>query len=279
MSFAKGYVKDAPHKRTQIDVAHLLGTRPYKAAPAVASLDQYVRSPCLDQNMTSSCTGHGTAQALYVAFAAIGSPLPFFPSPKDIYAITRSLERVQNPDGSYPSLRDNGAMPSDVMSAISQWGVRAMKGPSPLGFDTDCDSQNVNEEEKFGDLEADSQLMVVGEHRVDETALDFTEQVVSCIAAGVPCGIGVFVDTAFENWNPSNGAIQTVDMNDPQGGGHWIALTGYSTANGKRIFHGPNSWGPGWGAAGFWQATEDWLRAACSDCYAMSVRRYSKLGG
>ena len=81
-------------------------------------------------------------------------------------------------------------------------------------------------------------------------------------------GLWWFEDMAFMNYDPQFGPIKTVDLTDPKGGGHWFLITSYRTgADGKKIFRGPNSWGPGWGDAGHFEVTEDWLKKSCWDCY------------
>lgn len=271
MSYSKGYRQDPAYRRTQKSSRLRFGTSP--TPPPSASLEQYEYTPILDQNQCGSCTGHGTAQGLYVAFKAAGSPLSYCPSPKDTYATTRALERAASTSATLPPLTDSGAMPADVMTAISQWGIRPMTAPSPQGFNSDVDPSNVNDEPNLTDLEADAEKVVVGEYRIDEQAADFVTQVMASVAAGVPVGIGVFVDTGFENWAPPQPPLNTVDMNDPNGGGHWLCITSYRTeTNGKVTFRGPNSWSARWGDAGHFEVTEDWLKTSCSDAYALNVR-------
>lgn len=264
MTRGKGYTPDPARKRTQRPLRHLLGAAP--AYPSAFSLEAY-EAPILDQNACGSCTGHGTAQGIYVAFGAVGAPLPWVPSPGGIYTITRCLERpsIQTP------LTDSGGSPADVMTAISNWGIRPMRAPSPQGFHTDVDPSNVNDEPKLDELGADALNVVVGEYRIDETAPDAVSQVCASIARGVPVGIGVFVDTGFENWDPSSGPYPAVDLTDPAGGGHWLCVTSYRIEGGTTILRGPNSWGPSWGSAGHFEVTDAWLRAAASDIYALNV--------
>jgi hypothetical protein len=107
---------------------------------------------------------------------------------------------------------------------------------------------------------------------VDNTAPTFIAQLCAGIHTCGSAGIGVFVDTGFENYTPEAGPISSVDLNDPNGGGHWLALTSYRVgADGKVIFRGPNSWGPGWGDNGHFEVTEDFMTQSCSDAYIFSV--------
>jgi len=272
--YAKGYRRDLPHKRVQKDAAHLLRAVP--ALPTEVSHEAHEYRPILDQNTTGSCTGHGTAQALFTAFSIDGVPLPWCPSPKGTYANVRAKERADvTPQGAtLPTLTDSGAMPADIMVVLSTFGCKPMKAPSPQGFNSDVDASNVNDEPAFADLEEEALCIVTGEYRIEEASPDFIQQVCAALAfggvlaKGAPVGIGVFVDTAFENWDPAKGPLKDVDLSDPQGGGHWICITSYRTgADGKKIFRGPNSWTDQWGDAGHFEVTEDWLRKACWDCY------------
>ena len=266
MKYSLGYRPDPPHRRTQKDFAHHHFTG--ATNPTFASLERF-EGPILDQNHCGSCTGHGTAQGLHVAFEAQGKPLPFFPSPKGIYANTRAIERATSQVEAIPPLSDDGAMPSDVMLALAQWGIAPMNAPSPQGFYTDVDPTNVNDEPFLGDLETEANTIVVGEYRINEKSSSFVSQVCSAIASGAPVGIGVFVDAAFMAWDPKVDAspLNDVDLNDQDGGGHWLVITGYRTENGVIIFRGANSWSEDWGSFGHFEVTANWLKKACSDCY------------
>ena len=276
--YAKGCRVDTPERRGQKDARALMHR--LSALPPAASLEAYEHA-ILDQNDCGSCTGHGTAQGVFVALAADGQPLGFFPSPKLIYALARGLGRAtDNPKAkTLPALRDEGAYPADAMRAITEFGVAPMATPSPLGFVTDVDTSNVAREPDLGTLERAGKRLVTGEYRIDQTASDFIEQVCHVLAfggqsgRGAPVGIGVFVDSGFEAWTPSQGPLDEVNLADVNGGGHWLVITSYRTLpSGTRVFRGPNSWTSQWGDHGHFEGTEDWLRKACSDCYPLTVR-------
>ena len=280
-----GYIRDARAKRTQ----KLLTVHPAlplaAALPDQASLAQF-RAPILDQGQTGSCTGHGSAQAIYTAVGAARAggldlpAMPWTPSPLGIYRLTRELERQRNPGGTLPPLTDSGAMPSDIMAAVSQFGVRPM-GPGVEGRNSDCDSASVVLDEPFTSVEASYADLVVGEYRIDETAPDAPEQVCSTIATlSRPVGFGTFVDSAFMGWRRGDAPLSSINTNDPNGGGHWIDIDRYETGsggnfgealNGKRIFEVVNSWGLSAGDSGLFLVSEDWVRLA-SDLYAWDFR-------
>ncbi len=277
MSFAKGCRPDPPHRRTQISSRALVGD-PTKATLPASFSAEHLEGPILDQNSCGSCTGHGSAQGLWVACQVQGCALPLFPSPDGIYKNTRCIERAAaypaDYAGSLDPLTDGGAVPSDIMVALRRWGIRAMSAPSPLGFQTDVDASNVNDEPEFAAIEAEAFTIVTGEYRIDESADDMGDQVCAALVKCGAVGIAVFVDTAFENWSPRSGALPASALNlaDPHGGWHWLVITSfYTKPDSTRVFRGPNSWGVSWGDGGHFEITEGWLRKAASDVYAWHV--------
>lgn len=277
MTYSRGYIRDPLHKRTQKPALALLGA-PIGDVPPSASLEDF-EAPIFDQGMTSSCLGHGTAQGIYTAFAAHGDKMPWVPSPAGIYTVARCVGRrlaaVKQsvfPPATLPPLTDSGAMPADAMRAISLWGVRPMGQLAPTRFSDQLVTE-VNLEPKLGALMDDAETLLVGEYRIDETAPDMIGQVCAAIVHGYPVGIGIFVDTTFEQWTKDRPIIGVPNMMDQNGGGHWMVLTSYKTLpDGTRAFRGPNSWGPQWGDAGHFVASEAWLRSAW-DLYVLNVSR------
>jgi len=242
-------------------------------APFLACMQGLVGGPVLDQNGVGSCTAHGSAQGALATAAANNRPPIFVPSLLDLYGITRELERGQStPAGqALPALTDSGAMPTDVLTAWSRYGTRAAKIPSPQGYRSDCDTSNCNNEVDLETIERDGQKLVTGGYRIDTGTSAFVDQICASIGTmNTACGIGIFVDSAFEawgqNWTPGTAPIQSVDLSDQNGGGHWIAVTSYRpdpSRTGKRILRGPNSWwndpNTPWGSGGFWEMTDDCL--------------------
>lgn len=266
MKFSGGYIKDAPHKRTQKDFAEHPAAS--AAPPASASLVASEFHPGIDQNGVGSCTASATAHGLCVAFTHAGKPLPFVPSPKSIYAIDRTYE-LPSADA---ALSDTGAMPADAMRAINEFGIRAMQSPSPQGYNSDCDPSNCNEKESLVELEADQKTLVVGQHRINEASDTFITQVQQAIAAGAPVCLGIFVDTAFEDWDPSQEPLSTVNLADENGGGHFICCDAYETrADGTIVFTLWNTWSDSFGDNGHIYVTDAWMRAAVSDAYPITA--------
>jgi hypothetical protein len=262
---ALGYIEDAAHK-----AARFLLHEPASATVEAFSAEM-LEGSILDQNLTSGCPGHGTSQWVEVAYTFAGKALTFRPSPGGIYRVTRMLDRAltTSPRALLPPLTDCGGMPADVIVAISTFGIRPLVLPSPLGFQSDIDSSNVNEEETLAELETSCASILGAAQRIAPTASGFAQTLAAAIQSTGAVGIGLFVDTDFESFTQGAPPPSSVNLGDPDGGGHWLAATSFRTEGGKLVFRGPNSWGASWGSAGHWEATEDYVTKACVDCYAL----------
>jgi hypothetical protein len=275
-----GYRKDKPEVRAkQPRFRDKLRAQLPNGFRAVLPKSVTLRSrecPRMDQGQFGSCTGHGTAQGLAVSCAVAGIKLGFVPSPRGVYANARCMELS---DPSQP-LTDSGSEPADVMTVLQTLGVRAIQAPTDDGRYSDVDDTNVNAKPTLLELEAEVVHLVVGEYRIDEKSADAPQQVAAAIAGlhgGPSCavGIGVFVDTAFMNWTPKGGPLDAPpNQNDPNGGGHWVAIVGFATAaDGTLVFDVVNSWGDMWGdGTGHIQVTQKWLMAAVSDIYVLTAQ-------
>jgi len=277
-----GYRPDPLSKRVQKLASRAFGASPL---PDTASLAHF-RCPILDQGPTSSCGGHGSAQGIHVSVNSAAStdetihPLLWTPSPDGIYKDTRVFERQPAADGTLPPLQDSGIVPADLMRAVTIFGIRPIRAPAPDGRYSDVSPENVNLEPDFADTEASIETLVLGEYRIDEKAIDVIDVVCDVIAhGGRAVGIGIFVDTRFQDWRPGAPFPSSIDTTDTNGGGHWITIDGYITGangnlgetnNGKRIFEIVNSWGTSAGDGGIYRVTEDWVRQA-SDLYVWSA--------
>ena len=243
------------------------------------------RGPQLDQNQCGSCTGHGTAQAVFTSAAAAGHPMDKFPSPWACYGTVRELELTD----SSQALTDSGAMPSDLITVATKWGFMPIGygmtpalPPTPDGYYSDCWSGNVNDKPSLLQLEQSAMRLDFTAIRVDETAVDFGAQISAAIENKSAGGVGIFVDTTnFMQWDPSSGPINTINTADPNGGGHWLEFDYTYMLNGQQIVGGDNSWGlwnppsgavssPFWKPGG-WEMTLACLRQVCSDCLVFQV--------
>jgi C1A family cysteine protease len=95
-----------------------------------------------------------------------------------------------------------------------------------------------------------------------------------CLAldAGFPIALGIFADAAFDAYDGTT-PVSTPDLNDPNGGGHYVYAIGYRTdSKGKRILRVRNSWGYNWGLRGDFEGDENFI-ACTSDAYVISVHQ------
>ena len=139
--------------------------------------------------------------------------------------------------------------------------------------DTSAEPPNVNEEATVEDLEGEAVTILTGAYRIDEsqTALAISQQIAASLLNGIPVGVGAFVDTAVQEWTAGSAPLNAVNLNDPQGGGHWICLDGFSIVDDVYVFDIANSWGTSYGDAGHFSVTGAWIAAAASDLYPWAI--------
>lgn len=235
-------------------------------APAKYSLASF-EGPTLDQGPYGACTGAGSAQALYTTLAARGKPLGFFPSPREIYTVNRCLERSSSSE----PLTDSGAMPTDIITTCTSFGVVKMGPMANDGRNFDVDDTNINAEPDLVQLEESALNLEIGAYRIDETDPSAIDLICGCIVQGVTVGIGFFCDAAFQAYD-GGAPVDVVNLNDPNGGGHWVFIDEYSTdSKGNRVLTGVNSWSSTWGANGRFSVTEKWFHKAVSDILPFAV--------
>lgn len=283
MPYAKGAKPSHPSKLAAKKAAAL---HPAIAALLAASVPASVdlapfEPPRLDQGQTGSCTAHSLSGSTSTACRKAGHQVGFEPSPRETYATTRGIERANStPAGQpLPLLTDSGAEPADVFTACAQFGIAPMQGPTPDGrnsdvwsdADTSAQPPNVNSEPDANQLQQAGTTLVTGEYAISPSDANISDQVAASLAAGFPVYVATFVDTAFEQLQPGQVA-QPPNQNDPNGGGHAIYLSGYTTnPDGSRTFILTNSWGIGWCDNGRCLVSEAWLKA-CWELYVMDVQ-------
>ena len=274
-AFARGYVRNPSGHRAP-PARLLLGARPpaaWSELPVSVDLSEHFPEHT-DQGPSSSCVGHGTAVAIAATFSAAAKPLSFVPSPLGIYAVARAITRAHdNPRGALPMLADEGAMPADAIAGIALWGVHPMGPRRSDGRYSDVDLGNVNAEPSLIEIEQDGIALIVGEHAVTTLLVsDRAFEVASLLAAGQVVVFGMVVDGAYERWIRGDAPISRTDERDPDGGGHWQALSGYThSPGGGTVFRVRGSWGEGAGDGGDFLITDTML-AACDDVTAIRAK-------
>lgn len=272
--FGKGAKRSHPDKlaKRKLAAEHPRITPLVASPPASASCASY-EPPRENQGQTGSCTAHSGSACMYTAVASIAaitkasSPLPFVPSPRELYAATRAIERAAAtaPGAPLPLLTDSGAEPADVMSALAQFGVCPIQGQP-----TDVTTANVNDEPDVDQLEAAATYLITGAYgiNVDSSA---SATCAAAIAAGYPIYVAFYCDTGFENWHPGDASYGATNQRDPNGGGHAVFIDAYTTnPDGSRTWRLVNSWGTSWGDNGTILVSDAFLQA-CWELWVADV--------
>ena len=223
----------------------------------------------LDQGQFGSCGGHGAAAGVFIRFSVLGKPLPWIPSPSFFYRGARSITRGAVSSGDLPTLTDSGVRPCDLAIAVATFGVEPMQETTtPDGRRSDVDDRTVDQELSIAEINTAGRIKVPGIVTLDLGDPGFTETLCSLISKGVPVGVGIWVDQAFQSY--SGGVLDAVDMNDPHGGWHWVCAVAYRTdATGGRVIKLVNSWGDAWGdGTGHVELSAARMAGATSDAIA-----------
>lgn len=249
--FATGYLPDPiGHKRTPF--ALLAARLGIDTTPSSASMKMSIPG-VLDQGPTSSCTGHASSIAWFLALSYmtphLASNWDWIPSPTEIYRNGRAIDRT---DLSVP-LEDGGAEPNQVFRAVNEFGVRPMRGPTSDGRNSDAELGTINDEPKLGDLEEEALLLPLGEYAIFDVGAARIQALRRAISANKPVCVAIAGGgRVFQGY--TGGVLPA--LRSPLD--HYVLLCAYTTdANGKTIFEGLNSWGESWGEGGYFRLNED----------------------
>lgn len=186
--------------------------------------------PVWDQGQIGSCTGNACAAALAYCRTMQGLPA-MLPARLMLYWFARYLAGNQGADA--------GAQIRDVIKAAARWGAcdESLWPYDPARVLDMPDAQA---------LAAGTMDEAIGYHRVDQTE----SALCTVLSGGDPIVFGFTVHDSFESDAVAKtGLVPMPDANDPVLGGHAVLLCGYD--DDKRLFLVRNSWGAGWGDAGY----------------------------
>ena len=236
-------------------------------APASSANLMAFTTKVFDQGNSGSCEGNATAGAIYCALAAAGSPIPWTPSQDGIYRLGRAIDRVPDEHGNLSPLTDTGAMTSQVIRGIAEWGIRPMGALASDGRYSDVELATVNDEPSLTEIEADAHHVIIGAYAITSWGKQKSDDVAACVSAGVPVVLAIAGGSqAFQAY--SGGVLGT--LNAPLD--HAVFVVGYTTnADGSRVYTVRNSWGQSFGESGNVRISEDCLYQ-CGDLVAMKAR-------
>jgi C1A family cysteine protease len=231
-----GWVPDLPDQR---DLMYSAPSRVLRKLPSSKDL-RNACPPVYDQGSLGSCTANAIGAAYEFELRRKANKMrAFAPSRLFIYYNERVIEGTVNTDA--------GAMIRDGMKTVNKDGVcPEKKWPYDI--------------RKFAKLPPDPCYIEAQKHQVlsyHRVRRDL-KQMKSCLADGYPFVFGFTVYESFE----SDEVAETGKLNMPaptekEVGGHAVLAVGYSDAS-KR-FWVRNSWGKGWGKAGYYSMPYDYL--------------------
>ena len=222
-----GWVRDIPDQRDLL----------YAPPPAIsAALPPKVdlRPQCpppYDQGQLGSCTANAIAGALQFLEAKEGSPSPIMPSRLFIYYNERALEGT--------TASDSGAQIRDGIKTVVKDGYcPEAEWPYDIAAFASRPAANC-----YSDALKDR----VKQYLRLTPALP---SLLTCLATGYPFVFGFSVYESFESATvASTGVANLPGPGEVLVGGHAVMAVGYDQAAGRFIVR--NSWGSGWGMAGY----------------------------
>jgi C1A family cysteine protease len=197
--------------------------------------------PVYDQGQLGSCTANAIGAAH--AFAQLHQfDTDFMPSRLFIYFNERTMERTVD--------TDSGAMIRDGIKSVAKLGV--------------CpETMWPYEIAKFRDkpLTQCYTSALKNQAVVYRRVLQSLGQLQGCLASGTPFVFGFSVYEAFESQEVARtGVVPMPARNEKMLGGHAVLAVGYDDASQRFIVR--NSWGDGWGDAGYFTMPYAYITSA-----------------
>jgi len=222
-----GWIPDIPDQRDHLYAAPI---EALKELPTQVDLRSHC-PPVYDQGQLGSCTANAIGAAVQFVRAKQGQKPDFPPSRLFIYYNERAIE------GTVSS--DSGAMIRDGIKSVAKQGAcPESEWPYVIShFMEKPSAQCYTDAQKYKAV-------------LYKRVIRNLNQMKGCLAAGYPFVFGFTVYESFE----SQQVAQTGDMPMPGPkeqilGGHAVLAVGYDDQHQRFIVR--NSWGPDWGAKGY----------------------------
>ena len=217
-----GWIPSLPNRAKKYSVCYAsVSTLP----PLVDLRASINMPPVYDQGQAGSCVGNGTSGVVEFIQPSLGTPSRLF-----VYYNARIPENDTGQDG--------GAQIHDGVQGVVTYGVipetewpyditKVTTQPTPQCY-------------------TDAAKDVVTSYFSLDTDVDIKQ----CLVAGFPVVFGMSVYESFESEAVANSGIVSMPKDSEQQiGGHCMVIVGYDDSNNWWIVR--NSWGTGWGAAGY----------------------------
>jgi C1A family cysteine protease len=195
--------------------------------------------PVYDQGQLGSCTANAIGAAHQFEQIKQDAKAAFIPSRLFIYYNERSIEHTVD--------QDSGGMLRDGLKSVAQQGVcpetdwpyvitKFTNKPTPTCYKEAKDNQ------------------VTSYQSVAQTP----DQMKSCLALGYPFVLGFSVYESFESPAVAkSGIVPMPKKGEKMLGGHAVLVVGYDDSQSRFIVR--NSWGTGWGQAGYFMMPYDYF--------------------
>jgi C1A family cysteine protease len=221
-----GWVPDLPDHRDQLYSAPLV-----KLATFPSKEDLRPKCPPVyDQGQLGSCTANAIAAAVQFDLMKENKPV-FQPSRLFIYYNERVIEGTVNSD-SGAQIRDG------IKSIVHQGDAPEKDWPYDIAKFMDKPPAKAYTDAKKHEA--------VSYQRVAQTLA----QMKGCLASGYPFVFGFTVYESFESQHvASTGVVPMPSPSEKTVGGHAVMAVGYDDSQQRFIVR--NSWGTGWGMAGY----------------------------
>lgn len=248
-----GWLPDLPDLRDLVDQFEDAN---FDALPPTVDLRTTGLLPSVyDQGQLGSCTANAAGAAMEYLAAKQGLPT-VTPSRLFIYWNERYVEGTVS--------EDSGAQIRDAVKVLNKYGVcPENEWPYDISVFTEMPPQ-----ECYKDAAQSVALRYARIWRSDGRYIK------ASLANGYPVIVGFTVYDSFESRVGADGIMPMPDTRtESLLGGHAVLVVGYTTINSKEYWIVRNSWGSGWGDAGYFYMPKEYLttKGLSSDFWAVRL--------